>query len=190
MKRRLELTCPTPLRPLTLPNLSQPRLPVSSPDPQLHVCITIINALKGISHIFAVALLTTGARPRELLNLTTDDIDQRGMVLLKTLKGSDARVVFCPELLKLIPPTPPGQPSLLFRQYSYEKFYRACTGLYEDQLPSLGCHRPLGRLFRSAFASGNLSLASGDLQLVSRSLGHKSSDSTLYYLKYRRVAHG
>lgn len=170
----------------SLPNLYPPGSLLSGGDRLLQECLELISQLSGNAKLFAGALLVTGARPQELLNLRVCDIDSRGMVNIRSLKGSKPRLVHCPLLLSLVPPGEPDQLSLLFRRYSYAKFYRACTGLYRGKAKDSVLHRPLGRLFRSAFATCNLALSAGDLQMVADSLGHRRPDSTLSYINPRR----
>lgn len=166
---------------------SVPRLllPRSILDQELAIvrrCTDLIEQLHGISRTFALALFITGARPRELLNLRVRDVDSRGMVFIRGLKRGSSRIVHCPLLLTLIPASVGSSDQSLFRQYSYAKFYRAVKALSRCRPHDPGVHKALGRLFRSAYASANLCLAAGDLQVVMRSLGHKTQTSTNFYI--------
>jgi len=148
----------------------------------LRMAIDVIQRLSGTAHIFATALLITGARPQELLNLRVRDLDTRGMVYIRALKHGTSRIAYCPLLLSLVPTSIDSADQPLFRRFSYAKFYRAVKSLPRDRPNDPGVHKTLGRLFRRAYASANLCLAAGDLKVVMQSLGHKTQSSTNFYI--------
>jgi integrase len=166
----------------TVPKVCEPGSPGSKRSTLDQECADVISRLEGLSKYFAMALYLTGARPREILNLTFADIDQRGLVYIKGLKGSKDRVVLCPPLLDLIPPFNPDPASKLFRSYSYDKFYRSYLRVHPRSSKGSGVHYPVGRLFRSAFARRVQSFQPSNIRLVTETLGHKSQTSTYHYL--------
>ena len=173
---------PLAVRRHSLPNSYTRRGHVPSPDPLSKVAGDIVDRLSGLSKLFALAMLTTGARPQEILNLTQGDIDERGFILIKGLKRGRQRVAYCPAL-KALAGAPQSRPSSpLFRSYTYKKFYRAFKSVCQPQGESSLHNLKVGRLFRCAFARGNHALGAGDLSCTSLSLGHRAPSSTNFYL--------
>lgn len=164
--------------------------PPGHPPKLIATCLDVISRLSGKAKIFAECLLITGARPQELLQLTMRDVDQRGMVYIRSLKRGRSRVALCPPILQLTQGGARDDIAPLFGTFTYKQFYRAVDPLLEGPgiLPHV--HRPVGRLFRRAYASGNHALAASDLAAVSLSLGHKTKSSTLYYLEGGDLTNG
>lgn len=173
---------PITVRRKSLPKSGAPRHPGAPEDPLIKVCNDIVDRLSGLSKIFAAALLQTGARPQELLNLMPQDIDARGFVHIKALKHGDDRVVLCPVLLSLRTTALSLQDQPLFRSYTYAQFYRSVKDRDRHQGQGVRVHVPVARLFRSAFARGNHLTGAGDLALTARTLGHRRQSSTNVYL--------
>jgi integrase len=190
MIARFSVTAPFVCCRKSMPKLLSPGSSTRVMHPTARAVEDLIDRLSGLAKIFAMAMYITGARPQELLNLTTYDIDDRGMVFIRGLKGSNSRTCLCPILLSLVPlDTSPG-PVPLFRSYSYAKFYRSCKALLTGNGQDSNLHRPVARLFRTAFACSNHVLTQGDVAVVSKSMGHCATSSTHYYLNGRRVDYG
>jgi integrase len=167
-------------------SVSLPKLfPRGSPDLKLHpdvsLVLGLIDRLCGTSRIFASCLLISGARPYELLNVRYKDVDRRGMVYIRTAKGGDTRVLYCPPILDIIPVHIPDLNQPVFRGYNYGKFYRSLKPLLRNEGRVSHVHVPVGRMFRRAYTRGCQHVSSSDIQVVRRALGHKSLTSTHYY---------
>lgn len=173
---------PIAVRRMRLPNSYPPRPPAIPGEPLVVLCNDIIDRLSGVSKIFATALLCTGARPQELLNIGQHDIDARGFVHIKALKHGDDRIVLCPILLLLRSAAPLLRDQPLFRRFTYAQFYRSVKNIHCHQSGGVHIHVPVARLFRSAFARANHLTGSSDLALTSRTLGHRRESSTNIYL--------
>jgi integrase len=160
-------------------------LPLGSPDnktvPLFQACLDLIDRLTGITKVFCTAMLFTGARPQELLNLCIKDIDQNGFVFIQACKRGRDRIVFCPCLLTLIPKAPYDPQSKIFRKYTYSQFYRSLAGMLRCKGEISAVHIKFSRMFRSAYAQQHLALSAGNYPVVSQSLGHKSQRSTHFY---------
>ncbi len=170
------------LRSVTMPRVCPPPCRPTSADPGSQFCQYIIDHLSGVGKLFAQALLATGARPQELLNLRYRDVDQRGMVLIRALKKGRDRLVLFPPLLQLLPSSVPDPQQPIFRRYSYAKFYRSVKLLRPGNPTHPAVHAKVARLFRCAYASANHTLGAGDRSLTAQSMGHRSEDSTNFYI--------
>jgi len=173
---------PIAVRRMSLPKSLDPRWQPTSPDPLIKTCAQIVDRLSGLSKLFAEAMLTTGARPQEILNLTQGDIDDRGFILIRSLKGSRQRVAYCPSLKALAAGAQTGPSTPLFRSYTYHQFYRAFKSVHPSPGESSLHNLKVGRLFRCAFARGNHALGAGDISCTALSLGHRAPSSTNFYL--------
>lgn len=173
---------PIAVRRKSLPKSYAPGSQTAGSQLLIKLCNDVIDKLSGLSKLFALALLATGARPQELLNLTQGDIDARGFVLIKGLKGSRQRVVYCPSLKALTGQPQASEASPLFGSYTYAQFYRAFKNHCGSQGENTDRHLPVARLFRRAFARSNHALDSGDISCTADSLGHRAPSSTNFYL--------
>jgi integrase len=177
------------------PRKSMPKecLPGSGPGGQPATANSLdlaVSKLEGTARIFAECLLITGARPCELLNIRYQDIDHRGMVYIRAAKRGRSRFALCPPILRLKGAGGSDPSAPVFRTFTYKQFYRAMARVLELQGARPHVHRPVGRLFRRAYAARNHALGPSDLAAVTLSLGHRSKSSTLYYLGGGEVKHG
>ena len=123
-------------------------------------------------------LLNTGARPQELLNLTTKDlVYESSGVFIRGLKGSNSRTIpLSPDLWKrlLFFARTAGPDGFLFPIH-----YRTLVSHWRKYRP---CKKAL-RSTRHTFAV-RLYKRTRDIRLVQWALGHKASSNTDIYLDF------
>ena len=136
-------------------------------------------------------MLITGARVHEVLNLEVNDVADTGHMLVRAGKGSDSRVVYCPEVLPFKRQALTNGNSRLFAHYSYPKLRRA----FKKAAKAADLHTsPIAlvtNLIRRAAAELSDSFPGHEHSLAQRFLGHRSPSSTLHYLSPRKESgHG
>lgn len=158
--------------------------------PSVVLCLDVASKLSGRNKTIALALLHTGCRIQEILNLRFVDVSITGHIFIQALKKSTSRVVYYPPFKAFIciPPRPPHD--LLFPRHDYGKFRRAVVDLLPPDSPRSSVRLKVANLFRVAAADLALSLSDGDSSIPQEYLGHKSPRSTHFYLSNKGKTHG
>jgi integrase len=184
------LLFPKQLRSHSLTNHLQDDSPADRLPVSVRLCLSVIDRLTGLNKVIALAMLSTGSRVVEILNLRIHDISQTGHVVIRATKLSQSRVVFYPALVPFAHPKKFHHSHLIFGFHSYFKFYRAVRPLLPGDSPRSRQRLKVSNLFRCAAADLAAYLSNGDRSIPSVFLGHKSPRSTSYYLKLKETING
>jgi len=157
--------------------------PTVTPDKVFEELLTTLEPPQTLLETLLLLHVATGARIKELLNITQGDITTSGYILIRGVKSSRSRLFYHRACVNIMQRSNSHINDLVF-PYSYHQAYR----LYKKHIGCLPVKTNTRRFMqthqvRYLFLNFIKTLCSNDSKIIQDIIGHNSIKSQTHYFK-------